>query len=156
VRDGISYRRASVGHRGSPPRKVISDTHERVRTLQDLHDESGHGECDDTYNKVKNRLYWKGLYTDVNRFVQSCEKCEKRRPHQEKNTLRQIRRRCALTQVRSLLRSLRPVGPKFSCNALYLLTRCHVVLTPCLHLSSGSPHFLLMMAPASPCLFCGP
>jgi len=74
-------------------------------------------------------------------------------PYQQKNTLRQIRRRCALTQATSLLRSLHPVRPKFRYNALYLLTRRRVVLTPCLHLSSGSLHFLLMMAPASHCLF---
>jgi hypothetical protein len=89
--------------------------------------------------------------------------------HQQKNTLRQIRRRCALTQATSLLRSLRPVRPEFRCNArkhpvlpvlpgnaLYLLTRRRVVLTPWLHLSSGSLHFLLMMAPASHCLFRAP
>jgi len=81
VRDGILYRRGSGGHRGSPPRKVISDTHERVRILQDLHDESGHRVRDATYNKVKNRFHWKGLYRDVDRFVQSCEKCQKRRPN---------------------------------------------------------------------------
>jgi len=91
------------------------------------------------------------------------------RNHQQKNTLRQIRRRCALTQATSLLRSLRPVRPEFRCNArkhpvlpvlpgnaLYLLTRRRVLLTPWLHLSSGSLHFLLMMAPASHCLFRAP
>jgi len=42
--------------------------------------------------------------------------------HQQKNTLRYIRRRCALTQATSLLCSLRLVRPEFRCNALYLLT----------------------------------
>jgi len=87
----------------------------------------------------------------------------------KKSSLCQIRRRCALTQATSLLRSLRPVCPEFRCNTLkhpvlpvlpgntlYLLTRRRVVLTPCLHLSSGSLHFLLMMAPASHCLFRAP
>jgi len=76
--------------------------------------------------------------------------------HQQKNTLRQIRRCFALTEATSLLRSLCPVLPEFRCNAPYPLTRRRVVLTPCLHLSSGSLHFLLMMAPASPCLFRAP
>jgi len=76
--------------------------------------------------------------------------------HQQKNTLRQIRRCCALTQATALLRSLRPVRPEFRCNALYLRTRRRVVLTPWLHLSSGSLHFLLMMAPASHWLFRAP
>jgi len=74
----------------------------------------------------------------------------------KKSTLPQIRRCCALMQATSLLRSLRSVRPEFRCNALYLLTRRCVVLTPCLHLSSGSLHFLLMMAPASHCLFRAP
>jgi len=94
---------------------------------------------------------------------------EKHLGHQQKDTLRQICRRCALTQATSLLRALRPVRPEFRCNArkhrvlpvlpanpLYLLTRPRVVLTPWLHLSSGSLHFLLMMAPASHCLFRAP
>jgi len=77
----------------------------------------------------------------------------RRAHHQQKNILRQICRRCALTQAMSLLRSLHLVRPEFRCNALYLLTRPRVVLTPWLHLNSGSLHFLLMMAPASHCLF---
>ena len=90
-------------------------------------------------------------------------------PHQQKNTLSQIRRHCPLMQATSLLRSVRPVRPEFRCNArknpvlpvmpdnpLYLLTPGCVVLTPSLHLSSGSLHFLPMMALASHCLFRAP
>ena len=43
--------------------------------------------------------------------------------HQQKNTLRQIRLRCALTPAMSLLRSLRPLRPEFRRNA-----RKHLVL----------------------------
>ena len=74
----------------------------------------------------------------------------------KKSTLRQIRWRCALTQATSLLHSLRPVRPELCCNALNLLTRRRVPLTPCLHLSSSSLHVLLMKAPASHCLFRAP
>ena len=81
IRDGVLYRRGSGGHRGCPPRKVISDAYERGRILQSLHDESGHRGRDATYNKVKNRFYWKGLYSDVNKFIQTCERCQKRRPN---------------------------------------------------------------------------
>ena len=58
-----------------------------------------------------------------------------------------MRRRCALTQATSLLRSLRPVRPEFRSNArkhpvlpespgsaFSVLTRRHVVLAPCLNL----------------------
>jgi len=77
VRDGILYRRSG----GSPPRKAISLPDDKRRILGSLHDESGHRGRDATYNKVKNCFYWKGLYTDVDRFIQSCEQCQKRRPH---------------------------------------------------------------------------
>ena len=64
-----------------------------------------------------------------------------------------MRRRCALTQATSLLRSLRPVRPEFRSNtrkhpvlpespgsAFSVLTRRHVVLAPCLNLYSLLSH----------------
>jgi len=37
--------------------------------------------------------------------------------HQQKRTLRLIRRRCVLTQATHLLRTMRPVRPDLRCNA---------------------------------------
>jgi len=37
--------------------------------------------------------------------------------HQQKRTLRLIRRRCVLTQATQLLRPMRPVHPDLRCNA---------------------------------------
>jgi len=37
--------------------------------------------------------------------------------HQQKRTLRLIRRRCVLAQATHLLRPMRPVGPDLCCNA---------------------------------------
>ena len=79
VRDGILYRRP--GNSGGPPRKVISLLDDKQRILANLHDKSGHRGRDATYTKVRNRFYWKGLYTNVDKFVQSCEQCQKRKPH---------------------------------------------------------------------------
>ena len=72
--------------------------------------------------------------------------------HQQKNTLRLMRRRCALKQATSLLPSLRPVRPEFRSNArkhpvlpespgsaFSVLTRRHVVLAPSLNLLFTSP-----------------
>jgi len=80
--------------------------------------------------------------------------------------LHHIRRRCTLTQVTSLLPSLPPLHPELCHNARthpvvsalpgntpYLLRQLHLDLNPCLHLSSSSLHFLLMMVPASNWLF---
>jgi len=72
---------------------------------------------------------------------------------QQENILCQIRRRCALTQATLLVRSPCPLRCEFCCNAHHLLRRDFLVLTPFLHHSSGSLHFLLMTAPASHCLF---
>ena len=75
------------------------------------------------------------------------------RAHQQKNTLRQIRRRCALMQATLLLRSLRPVRPEFRRNArkhpvfpgllghaLSILTGRRVVLVPWLRFYSLLSH----------------
>ena len=79
VRDGILYRRP--GNSGGPLRKVILLPSDKQRILVNLHDESGHRGRDATYTNVRNRFYWKGLYTDVDKFVQSYEQCQKRKPH---------------------------------------------------------------------------
>ena len=79
VRDGILYRRPR--NRGGPPRKVISLLDDKKRILANLHDESSHRGRDANYTKVRNRFSWKGLYTNVDKFVQSCEQCQKRKPH---------------------------------------------------------------------------
>ena len=79
VRDGILYRQP--GNSGSPPRKVISLLSDKQRILANLHDESGHRGRYATYTKVRNRFYWKGLYTDIDKFVQSCEQCQKKKPY---------------------------------------------------------------------------
>ena len=75
VQDGILYRRP--GNSGGPPRKVISLLSDKQRILANLHDGSGHCGRDATYLKVRNRFYWKGLYTDVDKFVESCEQCQR-------------------------------------------------------------------------------
>ena len=79
MRKRILYRRP--GHSGGPPRKVISLLKDKQRILANLHNESGHRGRDATCTKVRNRLYWKGLYSDVDNFVQSCEQYQKRKRH---------------------------------------------------------------------------
>ena len=79
MRDGILY--CQPGNSGAPPRKVISLLDDKQKLPANLYDESGHCGRDATFTKVRNRLYWKGLYTDVDKFVQSFEQCQKRKPH---------------------------------------------------------------------------
>ena len=45
-----------------------------------LHDHpiGGHFGMDGTYNKIKERFYWKGMKKDVEAYVKSCDQCQKR------------------------------------------------------------------------------
>ena len=54
---------------------------DKRRILANLHDECSHPGRDATYIKVRNRFHWKGRYTNVDKFVQSCKQCQKRKPH---------------------------------------------------------------------------
>ena len=78
LRDGVLYRRAKTG---MPPRRVLGNTKDKMEVLRQLHDESGHRGRDGTYEKARLRYYWDGLYRDIDRYIRSCEECQKRRPH---------------------------------------------------------------------------
>ena len=78
LRDKVLYRRAKTG---MPPRRVLGNTKDKEEVLRQLHDESGHRGRDGTYEKARLRYYWDGLYRDIDRYIRSCEECQKRRPH---------------------------------------------------------------------------
>ena len=64
-----------------PPRRVLVSREEKEKVMRWLHDGSGHRGRDGTYQKVKLRYYWDGLYRDVDRYIRSYEQCQKCRPH---------------------------------------------------------------------------
>src|SRR5437660_522519 len=78
LREGVLYRR---GKAGMPPRRSLAGGEEKEEVLRRLHDESGHRGRDGTYQKVKLRYWWDGLYGDVDRYIRSCVECQKRHPH---------------------------------------------------------------------------
>ena len=78
LRDGVLYLRAKTG---MPPRRVLGNAKDKEEVLRQLHDESGHRGRDGTYEKARLRYYWDGLYRDIDRYIRSCEECQKRRPH---------------------------------------------------------------------------
>ena len=78
LRDGVLYRRAKMG---MPPRRVLGIAKDKEEVLRQLHDESGHWGRDGTYKKAQLRYYWDGLYRNIDRYIRSCEECQKRRPH---------------------------------------------------------------------------
>jgi hypothetical protein len=56
-----------------------------------MHDNplSGHFGVKATYDRIKDRYYWKGILRDVKIYVKSCD-CQRRRKPQGKNKLHPI------------------------------------------------------------------
>jgi len=77
VEEGQLFRRAKLG---MPPKRVIWDQNEQKDIMSQLHDESGHRGKKGSYEKVALRYWWKGLYGDVEKWVKTCEECQKRSP----------------------------------------------------------------------------
>jgi transposase InsO family protein len=77
VRDGYLFKRSR--RPGTPPRRVVGTTEQRLEILRALHDEAGHRGRQATFEKVSRRYQWKGIYSDVSDFVKTCEKCQLRK-----------------------------------------------------------------------------
>ena len=58
---------------------VVPRSHVKI-ILQQLHNDSGHLSVHTcrTTEKVKERFYWPGYETDVERWVRECQQCQKR------------------------------------------------------------------------------
>jgi transposase InsO family protein len=76
VRDGLLYKRSRK--RGSPPRRVIGTQRKRREVIKALHDDIGHRGKDATFQQVRRRYQWKGLYEDVAEYCKTCEECQRR------------------------------------------------------------------------------
>ena len=83
-RNGVLYRRTKTG---MPPRRVLGNTKEKREVLRQLHEESGQWERDGTYEKAQLRYCWDGLDRGIDRFIGSCEECQKRRTHRDNEPL---------------------------------------------------------------------
>lgn len=69
MRERYLFQRPSGGR---PLRRVIDDQESKQKILQALHEESGHRGKEGTWRKIWTRYYWKGLYDDVKKHVQTC------------------------------------------------------------------------------------
>lgn len=79
LRDGILYRR-NIQSRG-PELLLVVPKHLRLAVLQELHDAptAGHMGITRTYDRVRRRFFWPGLYRSVRRYVASCDLCQRRK-----------------------------------------------------------------------------
>ena len=46
--------------------------------MKEIHDEIGHKGRGATFEQVKRRYQWKGIFSDIDEWVKSCEECQKR------------------------------------------------------------------------------
>src|ERR1043165_1469241 len=42
------------------------------------HPMGGHFGIDATYEKIRNRYYWKGMYGDIKNYIKHCDNCQRR------------------------------------------------------------------------------
>lgn len=76
VRDGYLFKRSNK--HGIPPRRVVGLQEQKLKIIQELHDEIGHRGKKNTFDQISRRYQWKGLYEDVANYVKSCEECQRR------------------------------------------------------------------------------
>jgi hypothetical protein len=76
VRDGYLFKRGRK--RGFPPRRVVGTQDQRLEVIRELHDEIGHRGKQSTYDHVSRRYQWKNMYADVEKWVKTCERCQRR------------------------------------------------------------------------------
>ena len=73
LRDGYLYKR------GRPvPRRVVGLRVQKLKIIEEVHDEIGHRGRGATFEHVRRRYQWKGMYTDVEEWVKTCERCQLR------------------------------------------------------------------------------
>ncbi|UYV77754.1 K02A2.6-like [Cordylochernes scorpioides] len=77
--DGILYKK-NYSTTGRPWLMMIPK-HLRSEVMADLHDAptAGHLGFARTYDKVKKRFYWPGLYRTVRQYVSHCRECQRRK-----------------------------------------------------------------------------
>jgi hypothetical protein len=73
LRDGYLYRR------GKPvPRRVVGLRHQKIEIIRDIHDEIGHKGRVTTFEKIRKRYQWRGMYEDIAEWIKTCEECQRR------------------------------------------------------------------------------
>lgn len=66
---------------GGPDLLLVVPRHLRSTGLAELHDTpiAGHLDISRTYNTVRPRFFWPGLYRCVPRYVAACDGCQRRK-----------------------------------------------------------------------------
>ena len=61
-----------------PPTRAIGLQVQKEKIISDFHDShwAGHKGVVNTFSKIKDRYWWKGMYADIQRYVESCIECQ--------------------------------------------------------------------------------
>lgn len=76
IRDGKMYRRVQ----NEMPREVLGTNERRLRILQEAHEQGGHKGTLSLKHRVGLRFYWPKMAKDIDAFVRSCDRCQRRDP----------------------------------------------------------------------------
>lgn len=82
LRDNILYRRRQGGDQTYY--QLVLPSELRPVVLQHLHDDMGHMGVERTLDLIRSRFYWPRMATDVERKVQTCDRCVRRKALPEK------------------------------------------------------------------------
>lgn len=79
LQDGVLYRYSM--HPDGPELLLVIPQHMRQTVLAQLHDipTAGHLGVSRTYDRVRRRFFWPGIYRSVCRYVASCKSCQHRK-----------------------------------------------------------------------------
>ena len=60
--------------------------HKRMEIIRNLHDSliGGHKGFHQTYNKIRERYYWKGMQNEIEDFIRTCASCQEQKIHRFK------------------------------------------------------------------------
>lgn len=82
------------------PTPIKRDKHPRLQlvipeallttVLQANHDQAGHMANDRTYERIRKRYYWQGMYTDTLRYIQACEPCIRRKLRKKRTMMQDM------------------------------------------------------------------
>ena len=77
VKRGILYRVTSVD--GDEKWQVVLPKALREQVMEALHDRAGHQSRDRTLSLVRDRCWWPGMWSDVERKIKQCDRCIRRK-----------------------------------------------------------------------------
>ena len=76
LKDGLLWRRPKIVD--GVPLRIVGDENTKRKILQESHDAeaAGHRGVQGTYDRIRGLYWWPGMYTEVRRYVETCETCQ--------------------------------------------------------------------------------